>query len=307
MTATYVGSGPYCYSNSLAMMMGDASPSPAVIEVLTGSPFGFQFLGGFLPLFDPYGWDPTAGVDAAMDALGWTCVHESGGDDAEALARLVTALKDGPVMAGPLEMGLLSHQPGSGRAIGADHFVIVLEATEEYVRMHDPQGYPFAVMPTQAFMSAWCADQVNYAEAPFEMRHGFSRTQEIQAADALDASIPAAKGWSIGRDDLPVPPGTIGGAEGIEALAQKFDDDPGPMIPAVMANFGIRLGSRRLHDASVCLRHIGREDAALILEMQSASLGALQYPVVVGNHATVAEGLRRLAPMYRQMADVLSQ
>lgn len=38
MTVRYIGSGPYCYANSLAMVLGSAAPSPAVIEVLTGSP-----------------------------------------------------------------------------------------------------------------------------------------------------------------------------------------------------------------------------------------------------------------------------
>jgi hypothetical protein len=38
MTVRYIGSGPYCYANSLAMMLGSAAPEPAVIEVLTGSP-----------------------------------------------------------------------------------------------------------------------------------------------------------------------------------------------------------------------------------------------------------------------------
>jgi hypothetical protein len=42
MTLSYIGSGPYCYATSLAMMLGDAAPSPAELEVLTGSPFGMQ-------------------------------------------------------------------------------------------------------------------------------------------------------------------------------------------------------------------------------------------------------------------------
>jgi hypothetical protein len=50
--SSYTGSGPYCYVNSLAMMLGEASPPPGVIAVLTGSPFGFVLLGGTLPLFD---------------------------------------------------------------------------------------------------------------------------------------------------------------------------------------------------------------------------------------------------------------
>jgi hypothetical protein len=69
----YAGSGPYCYSNSLAMVLGPAAPPPSVIEVLTGSPFGIELLAGRLPFFDPYGWDPDRGLDDAIALLGWTC------------------------------------------------------------------------------------------------------------------------------------------------------------------------------------------------------------------------------------------
>jgi hypothetical protein len=39
---------------------------PGLLEVLTGSPFGLQLLGGRRPLFDPLGWDPGIGIDAAL-------------------------------------------------------------------------------------------------------------------------------------------------------------------------------------------------------------------------------------------------
>jgi hypothetical protein len=66
----YRGSGPYCYANSLAMMMGVDAPEPAVIETVTGSPFGMQLVGGALPFFDPYGWTPETGVQDALAAAG---------------------------------------------------------------------------------------------------------------------------------------------------------------------------------------------------------------------------------------------
>jgi hypothetical protein len=37
MTVRYVGSGPYCYANSLAMMLGSAAHGAAVIKVLPNS------------------------------------------------------------------------------------------------------------------------------------------------------------------------------------------------------------------------------------------------------------------------------
>ena len=36
----HVGSGPYCYANSLAMIFGKRAPKTSAIEVLTGVPFG---------------------------------------------------------------------------------------------------------------------------------------------------------------------------------------------------------------------------------------------------------------------------
>ena len=68
----YVGNGPYCYANSFAMVMGEHAPSTAVIEVTTGGPFGMQIVGGTMPFFDAYGWDPEQGFDAALEAVGWT-------------------------------------------------------------------------------------------------------------------------------------------------------------------------------------------------------------------------------------------
>ena len=64
VTVRFIGSGPYCYANSLAMMLGSAAPEPAVIEVLTESPFGAELLGGVTPFFSPSGWDPGIGLDA---------------------------------------------------------------------------------------------------------------------------------------------------------------------------------------------------------------------------------------------------
>jgi hypothetical protein len=142
MTA-YIGSGPYCYANSLAMVLGPGAPPPAVLEVLTGSPFGFELLGGRLPFFDPYGWDPDRGLNDAIGLLGWACRRTGAQDGAEALATLRTALRSGPALVGPVEMGLFRHQPGMTAAVGADHFVAVLEADDELVRFHDPHGQPW--------------------------------------------------------------------------------------------------------------------------------------------------------------------
>ncbi|MBU5442139.1 hypothetical protein [Paenibacillus sp. MSJ-34] len=61
----YIGSGPYCYTNSIAMMLGERSPQTAVIEFATSSPFGMQLIGGTLPFFSHRG-----GYIRSLSALG---------------------------------------------------------------------------------------------------------------------------------------------------------------------------------------------------------------------------------------------
>jgi hypothetical protein len=40
------------------------------------------------------------------------------------------------------------------RPIGSDHFVCVLEADDELIRFHDPQGFPYATLPARDFLAA---------------------------------------------------------------------------------------------------------------------------------------------------------
>ncbi|MFG2560389.1 hypothetical protein [Streptomyces sp. NPDC048496] len=57
-------------------------PSGAGASWLTGSPFGVQLIVGTRPLFEPYGWDPEIGLDAAIELLGWSCRRSDGGTPA---------------------------------------------------------------------------------------------------------------------------------------------------------------------------------------------------------------------------------
>ncbi|MGW6705911.1 hypothetical protein ACWGDE_13620 [Streptomyces sp. NPDC054956] len=297
----YVGSGPYCYTNSLAMMLGGEAPSTTVIETLTGSPFGAQLIAGSLPLFDPYGWHPEAGLDDAIALLGWSCERSDGGTPAEALERLRAACAHGPVLVGPVDMGLLLYQPGTPNADGGDHYVVVLAADEEGVELHDPHGHPWATLPTRAFLSAWEAKSVAYIEAPYVLRTGFVRRRGVTPVDALRASLPGAARWLAGRDDLPMPPGSLGGAAAVEALADTVAQGTPPGIRTLLTAFGVRVGTRRLVDAAMCLEELGLSDAASIAQRQARILGGLQYPLVHGDDRAAAARLRQLAPTYAQL------
>ncbi|WP_030158736.1 hypothetical protein [Streptomyces sp. NRRL S-244] len=302
----YVGSGPYCYTNSLAMVLGPDAPAPAVIETLTGSPFGMQFIAGALPLFDPYGWHPETGLDSAIGLLGWRCERSDGGTPGEALARLRAACARGPVLVGPVDMGLLLYQPGTPSADGGDHYVVVLTADEERVRLHDPHGHPYATLPTGAFLAAWEAESVSYTDAPYVLRTGFVRERLVDGAEALRRSLPGAVRWLAGRDDLPMPPGSVGGAAAVEELAARLSRGLEPGIRTLLTVFGVRVGARRLGDAAACLAALGLGEAAAIATEQAETVGELQFLLVAGDDAGAAAVLRRLAPTYERLRAALS-
>lgn len=302
MSLPYIGSGPYCYANSLAMVLGRNAPEPSAIEVLTGSPFGVHLMGGVLPFFDPAGWDPGIGIDAALERLAWTCDRTGGGDATAAIERLRGSAEAGPVLVGPVEMGLLSHQPGSGIAIGADHYVVVLEVDGDVVCFHDPHGHPFATLPVEDFAAAWRAESIGYASEPFVARAGFERASQVDVPAALRSSLPAARRWASaeGTDDAPA------GAAAIEALAELIDAGLEPWQRGHLVHFAVRVGARRLADAATWLSVIGCVDAASVASRQARLLGALQHRLVVDDRAAAVATLRELGPTYAEMPAALS-
>jgi hypothetical protein len=301
----YIGSGPYCYANCLAMVMADGT-DPGLLEVLTGAPFGTQLLAGERPLFDPLGWDPEAGIDAALDLLGWSCQRRHGGGADAALARLRRAVGEGPVLAGPVELGLLGHHPGIRAAIGADHYLLVFAAEDGLVRFHDPHGHPYATLPWPDFAAAWRGESIGYTADEYMMRNGFRRARTVAPLDALRASVPAAAGWLHGKPGQ-APPGSLGGADAALAMADLADRGLTDGQRADLVWFAVRVGARRLADAEYWLGQIGLASAAVVAGRQARLVGGLQYPLVTGDDAAVAATLRALAPTYHELARALSQ
>ncbi len=304
MPFRYVGDGHYCYSDALSMVFGSASPGPSAIEVLTGSPFGMaihqppqiQVRGTELVYFAPARWTPEVGIDTSLSLLGWSCVHASGDPDA-AVETLRQATPEEPVLAGPVEMGLLPHHPGLGRPIGADHYLTVIGCEGNTVLMHDPRGYPYATLPVDGLLTAWQSDTIYVPVESYTTRAKFRRSREVDLHTALRRSLPAAAQWLEGSESRAA----------AERLAEILEAGINTSQFFHLASYMLCGGARRLSDAAVLLGEIGLTEVAGIMDQQARLVGATQHPVVIGDRAAAAANFRKLAPMYDLLADAMSR
>jgi len=203
MLAAYSGNSAYCYSNSLRMCLQHAGllhlPEVGLLECLTGMPFGACFLQLDAPQFLPSPADinPDNGLTRALDILGWTCARWQGDDVDSALAALKEALSAGLVLLGPLDMGFLPYDPNHRIKRGGDHFIAVLSLDANRVRVHDPQLYPFAVLPVTDLVRAWNAQDLGYSTCAYTLREDF-REQKLRFLPLLGFTTAAVPRLGLG-------------------------------------------------------------------------------------------------------------
>lgn len=297
MSLPYFGNGPYCNANSLTVILGEHSPGPAVIEVLTGTPFGMSIQGDDdLPYWGPMGWTPEHGLTDALDLLGWTC-DRSSGSSADAVTLLGETSRDDPGLAGPVEMGLLPYIPGLGQALGADHVVVVLGLEGDLVRAHDVQGWPYVTMPVDALLAAWQGDTFVYPVDAYVLRTAFRKERDVDPSDALQRGLRRGLEW--------LDNGTS--AEDAERLATIVENGLSNRQHKHLVEFTVQGGARRLSDAAVQLGEIGCTGTAAVLDEQALLVGALQLPLVRRDRESAATLLRKLAPTYAQLRKELAR
>lgn len=288
------------------MMMGADTPSTAVIEFATCSPFGMEVIGKELVFFDPYGWDPMQSFEDMLVAAGWTSKLTVGKDADDALASLKKELEKGPVFVGPVEMGYLRYQPGNNGPMGADHYVVVLGIEGDRVDLHDPQGFPYATIPVSEFLQSWKTDSLGYGKS-YMMRSEFKQVHKYTEEEIIRRTLPNARKWLNMEvvKDSDMPPGSCGNDKAAERLAEIIQTNFHPGVKNPLVYFAVRVGVRRLADAATCLERIGETDAAGIMARQARLVGALQYPLVVGDKAGAVKILKELGPTYDELRAAL--
>ena len=308
---SYIGNSTYCYTHSLSMSLLGTGAAPSEIpelgflECLTTMPFGTLYLAledGPMAFFSGPTVDPDAGLSRAIAALGWTCEEHRGGDDNEVLTHLRKATEQAPALVGPVDMGFLSYHPQHTFQKGADHFLAVLAVGDDYVVLHDPQGYPCAILSHNEFLQAWRAEDIPYRQAPYTFRGAFRQIERVSRQEMITRTLP------ILRDNIkaaPEGPVVYGGPYVFSLLAQDLRENVPESLTGHLLHFALPLAARRAVDAASFLHEAKCEDAAAILTQQARLFGVAQYKAAHEQWAQVAENMEQLGELETKLVSVL--
>lgn len=280
MYTAYTGNSHYCYSNSLHMCLKQAGmvdlPDAGLLECMTGMPFGALFLQFETPLFFPShaNLNPHSGLSRALNILGWNCTLWQGDDAELAFDALKENLKKGPVLLGPLDLGFLPYDPNHRLKRGGDHFIVVLKLDGDRVQVHDPQFYPFAVLPVDNFMRAWDGTGLGYATCAYTLRGDFREERQVSIDDMLEDTLKNARELIHAAPSGPV---FFGGSKAFRLAAEVIRNRPSQAFAGMLVHFVLPIGARRCLDAADFMKSTGQTEAAEWMVKKAESYGLAQY------------------------------
>lgn len=187
----YFGDVSLCYTNSLAMALDsfgfDVRPERLEALMVMGNGASIMKDDPRHPLVFFDNGEPDVSISNCLRMLGFTWedffVEGPTTDLTEVRDRLARMLESGPVVAGPLDMGLLTYNPNFHGLGGVDHFVCVLGLDGGRLHLHDPAGFPYMSMEFQDFAKAWEARAISYRRGSFSMWGGFTRVREPEGEE----------------------------------------------------------------------------------------------------------------------------
>ncbi len=307
---TYQGNVPYCYANSLSMLLSSIGEtvSPSQIEPLTGMGLGAQWRPQEnIIFFDMSSTD--RGINMALDLLGFTYDEQAyAADAALPLDDLRTTLANGPAVIGPLDMGCLSYVPGHKFMHGSDHYVLALAVENGALRVHDPAGWPHAFLPLDDLECAWRAEAIAYRRGAFRYwsspaRQARPTNQELY--DSALADFRALYGNARQGNASALASASAIGAEAILAAANVIAVGDPPMALIVhLEGFALRLGARRALDLADFFRIVD-DTLADIKDTQAQLFGRAHTEAARRDYAALAATLRTLAETEKEFESVL--
>ncbi|MEQ9335101.1 hypothetical protein [Thalassobaculum sp.] len=300
---TFHDGGWYCYANSTAMLLSAIGEevSPRLIEVLSGVGLGAfvapeAATAGGLPFFSSLAGPPDSGISRALTLLGFEFdEHASDGPGAAALAELSAVLAGSPAILGPLDMSLLSYNPGRPASPGIDHYVLAVRMEAGRTVVYDPAGFAEATIPVAGLDAAWRADAIGYRRGGYRY---WTRPRRVArpGADALAAAaVVAFRRLYAEADRLAPAAGCLTDAAAIEYVAGLVRGSGlTPAQSGHLLRFALPLGAKRALDFATFFERLNPELVDL-KRRQARLFGACHSNLARGEAPSAADSLVRLA------------
>src|SRR5262245_54410216 len=153
----FEGRMSYCLIKSIQMVLAHKGQDYRLpwLECVSGEPFGFVYVRTGREFFAVNGYQYDIAGEHLLRTLNYSYSYTSAPDGSSALAALREALREGPVVAGMLDMGYLTYSPFHQNQRGADHAIVVLALLPDAAIVHDPDGFAAAPLPLSDFLEAW--------------------------------------------------------------------------------------------------------------------------------------------------------
>ena len=252
---SYIGNSRYCYANSVSMLLAtiDEQIPPGQIEVLTGVGLGAILVeagADTLLFFNNLASLPDKGINKALAVLGFECAEKwSQNDHGAPLAELQADLAVAPVLLGPLDMGYLDYNPHHEDLAGADHYVVAFAMDDKGLYLHDPEGFPYALLAAEQVALAWKAERVFYRRGFYRSWTLPRRVTSISQAELYEQVRKHVKNVYEETEQYALFDNRVIGSAAIRVLADQATRQAlSQRQKGHLVHFSLPLGARRAHD-----------------------------------------------------------
>lgn len=305
---TYIGNGAYCYANSTAMLLASIGErvSPSFIEVLTGVGFGAVWDEAEKVAWFNGKLTPDEGINNALKLLGFTTAGNTPlADGSTSIEVLKEEIRKGPVILGPLDMGMLTYHPNHPHLSGCDHYIVAYAMDEQYLYLHDPAGFPHVRLPIHSLSEAWKAEQVRWKSKSYQMWARPERTNSPSEYETAHNALNYFKTLYVETIEWAAQNNETVNAEAIRIFSHfigKKDFTTGGV--GNMKYFLFQLGARRAMDTAEFLKNY-EPDLSNLKAQQAQAFGACHTLAVQEDWSSLSKALTGLAILEEQMIEKL--
>jgi len=150
---------------------------PAFFEILTTIPFGIKHVHGNPNRLIDSITDPDIGINIAFDLLGIDYFYKyylknDISTKEKAIDSLIKMLQTGPVILGPVNMGLLPYYYNSFQYIGIDHYLVAIDYSQkaDQIILMDTERVGIVSISINDFIPCWLAKDLIEGNGAFAMR-----------------------------------------------------------------------------------------------------------------------------------------